>query len=265
MNAPQPNPSNSPAEGPRLPAGGGGTAGDTGAADGVPSVMTVCVAVRRSPGNKLLRHSRRVTCMIRRVAFALLLMLWSCSGNPANDSGVNDAGAPDAGKADGGSDAGVTDGGQTTTDAGASFCSPCVMSSDCPSGAFCIGGVAPRCGLDCRTMACPGTLTCDSLSVGKGGSLGQNCWPSDSACGGPRGDAGLTCTDTFANYGSAFLSNNCFGSCHRHDSDWPTAVQVRQSADAIRLSVETGLMPQGATISIAEQRRLMTWLSCGAP
>jgi hypothetical protein len=91
------------------------------------------------------------------------------------------------------------------------------------------------------------------------------CVPNDTVCGQHTVGEGLDCSDTWANYGHAFLTTTCIGGCHRHDTAWPSAGEVRASADGIRLSVERGDMPQGATLSAAERRRLLTWLACGAP
>jgi hypothetical protein len=74
----------------------------------------------------------------------------------------------------------------------------------------------------------------------------------------------LTCADSWATYAASFLSSSCT-SCHRHQGQWSTLAEVRQSADAIRLTVETGAMPAGVTLSAAERLRLLTWFACGAP
>jgi hypothetical protein len=140
-----------------------------------------------------------------------------------------------------------------------------VSSTDCPSGSFCLGGVNPRCGLDCAASnTCPGGLTCTAITNGKL-LLGHSCVPDDSFCGTHTVGTGLSCTDTWANYGNAFVANTCIGACHRHDLAWPTPVDVRLSADGIRFAVERGDMPQGQTLSAAERLRLLTWLACGAP
>ncbi len=98
-----------------------------------------------------------------------------------------------------------------------------------------------------------------------GPSLGENCTPTTDLCPGGSFDAGLTCSDTWAAYGANFFATECTGACHRHDTTWLTVEDVRRDADSIRLSVETGSMPQAGPLSITDQRRLMTWLACGAP
>jgi hypothetical protein len=145
------------------------------------------------------------------------------------------------------------------------FCAPCVSSADCAVGALCLGGANPRCALDCSAgAACPGGLACTGINNGKV-MLGRQCVPSDAACGAHTVGEGLSCLDSWANYGAGFFSTTCVGACHRHDAAWTTPAAVRLSADSIRLSIENGGMPQGQTLSAAERTRVLTWLACGAP
>ena len=162
--------------------------------------------------------------------------------------------------------------------AGASgaFCSPCVGSSDCASGAYCVGGLNPRCGkactvdTDCGANASSGS--CAIITAGGGLTPGhapagiavRSCQPVDSICGNGKTRDGLACNDTWSNYAKSFFSSTCIGSCHRHDAAFDTVDKVRTSVESIRFMVDTGAMPQGQTLSDAERRRLLTWLACGA-
>jgi hypothetical protein len=214
---------------------------------------------------------------MRALVWVFCVVLVGCSaGGAGGDAGLpsdagaadaggdaRDAGAPDAGGADAGQvDAGVPDGGASA----GQFCAACVSSADCARGGFCLGGVTPRCSLDCSaTLTCPGSLSCDTVGLGTGPRPGQTCAADDSVCGPFTRRAGLSCTETWGTYGQDFFATTCVGACHRHDGAWATVDDVRAGADAIRLAVELGDMPQGALLSQAETTRLLTWLACGAP
>jgi hypothetical protein len=101
--------------------------------------------------------------------------------------------------------------------------------------------------------------------VGKSPPVGVVCRPNDAACGTRLTASVLTCTDTWSSYGQNFFLTTCIGACHRHDTWFTTVADVAALADSIRLDVETGSMPVGQTLSASEQRRLLTWLACGAP
>lgn len=180
----------------------------------------------------------------------------------AADGGLHDGGGLDGGGAvDAGSDAGS---GSGTTDGG--FCSSCLRSADCGAGSLCLGGIQARCGKDCSTsMQCGEGATCVTIGLGKGPRLGMQCLAAATPSCGAFVPLSLDCRDTWASYGSGFFSTVCVGACHRHDAAWTTVGDVRNSADAIRLSVETGQMPVGQTLTEQERLRLFTWLACGAP
>lgn len=221
-----------------------------------------------------------------RSACLVAVLLVGCEGGPTLDGGVGDGGARDAGALDAGlsdgggfdgghvdagvQDAGVLDGGALDAgelDAGAfdgGLCAPCIASSDCAPGAFCRGGVAPRCGSDCASLSCPGGLTCEYVHAGRGPVLGNSCLATDAFCGGARA-IHWPCVDTFQSYARDFFANTCIGTCHRHDQAFTLVDSVRPAADDVRLDIERGSMPPDVTLSAAERRRILTWLACGAP
>ncbi len=169
------------------------------------------------------------------------------------------------------------------------YCAPCVASADCAAGAYCVGGLNPRCGkacsLDADCSVGTATSTCDFISIGGGLTPGgggaaspvgtatqpfagvglRSCTPSDAVCGTGKTSAMLDCSDSWDSYGSGFFANTCIGTCHRHDTTFTTVAAVRTQADAIRLEVDSGAMPQDRTLPEAERLRLLTWLACGAP
>jgi hypothetical protein len=181
-----------------------------------------------------------------------------------HDAGTSDAGTRDAGVSDAGTtDAGLEDAGPPP-DGG--FCTPCVSSADCLPNAFCRGGLTPRCSQDCAsTGTCPGTASCENVNLGIGPLFGQTCNPDETSCGPYTVPSSLSCLDDWNGYARPFFATVCIGACHRHDGAWVAQADVQASTDAIRLSVETGTMPQNATLTPAERLRLLTWLACGAP
>ena len=93
----------------------------------------------------------------------------------------------------------------------------------------------------------------------------RTCEPIDDVCGTGRTSAWLSCNDTWQSYANGFFSTTCTGTCHRHDQEFSTVDVVRGRADAVRQKLESGAMPPGAPPPDADQRRLLTWLACGAP
>ncbi len=83
--------------------------------------------------------------------------------------------------------------------------------------------------------------------------------------------ADLTCpadsTLTYANFGAAFLSDNCL-SCHtskeRPVLTTQAAVQANK-ATIIDVAVTSSRMPAQGSIAIEERQLLGEWLTCGAP
>lgn len=73
-----------------------------------------------------------------------------------------------------------------------------------------------------------------------------------------------TSTDTYADYGAAFLAANC-RTCHQHVADFSTQAEVALSAATMRAQISTGRMPEGVALSGAEKTRVLAWLACGAP
>ncbi|MFO0727677.1 MAG: hypothetical protein U1E65_28115 [Myxococcota bacterium] len=213
-----------------------------------------------------------------------LTIAWSCGGSPGaggKDAGGKDAavGASDASSVDAAHpedaaiDAGVSQDAQAGSDADVGqdaamahgYCATCVSSSDC-GGALCVGGIEPRCGLDCsHGQACSADATCDTYGLGTGPRLGSVCGPTVGACGAFVRDPSLNCSDTWDTYGQAFFVNTCIGACHRHDGAWSTVGDVRGSADSLRFAIETQSMPQAMSLTPEERRRFMTWIACGAP
>lgn len=94
-----------------------------------------------------------------------------------------------------------------------------------------------------------------------------------AACGGSSstGITAVACgsdsTLTYANFGSAFMANNCL-SCHaaRANPRLSTQTEVQsQTARILQAAVYTEAMPQGTAISLDERNLLGEWLACGAP
>lgn len=81
----------------------------------------------------------------------------------------------------------------------------------------------------------------------------------------------ITCptssTLTYANFGSAFMTNNCL-QCHT-SKDSPTLTSQGQiKVNATRIldaAVYTDAMPKDSNMANAERQMLGEWLACGAP
>jgi|SRR6478752_550753 len=99
-----------------------------------------------------------------------------------------------------------------------------------------------------------------------------------AACGSDLGDAtGSTCPDgstlTYANFGQAFIQNNCLA-CHSaagpESPKLDTLAQVQANKSDIDRAAAAGpngintYMPDGASVPEAERRKLGEWLACGA-
>ena len=93
------------------------------------------------------------------------------------------------------------------------------------------------------------------------------------ACGGSAstGITAVSCgsdsTLTYANFGSAFMADNCL-SCHaeRVSPHFTTQAQVKGSTENIlQVAVYTDAMPANGPIAIEERKLLGEWLACGAP
>jgi len=100
-----------------------------------------------------------------------------------------------------------------------------------------------------------------------------------AACGSGLGDStGSTCptgsTLSYANFGQAFMQNNCL-SCHSANGPqspkFDTVALVRASSGEIDRAAAAGpnavntFMPDGRSVDEAERRKLGEWLACGAP
>ncbi|HET7539097.1 MAG TPA: c-type cytochrome [Polyangiaceae bacterium] len=100
-----------------------------------------------------------------------------------------------------------------------------------------------------------------------------------AACGsGPGDSTGSTCptnsTLTYANFGQAFIQNNCLA-CHTANGPespkLDTLAQVRANSGDIDRAAAAGpnavntFMPDGRSVDEAERRKLGEWLACGAP
>lgn len=74
-------------------------------------------------------------------------------------------------------------------------------------------------------------------------------------------------TLTYANFGSAFMTNNCL-SCHasKENPKLGTQAQVQSHINSIlQEAVYTTAMPEDADMTTAERQQLGEWLACGAP
>jgi len=98
-----------------------------------------------------------------------------------------------------------------------------------------------------------------------------------AACGSSTGSpTGSTCpsdsTLTYANFGQAFIANNCL-SCHtsREAPTLTTQAAVAANREEIDLVAAAGpssvntQMPQGGSVTTADRQKLGEWLACGAP
>jgi uncharacterized membrane protein len=94
-----------------------------------------------------------------------------------------------------------------------------------------------------------------------------------AACTGASstGIAKVSCatdsTLTYANFGQAFVSDNCL-SCHATKERPFLSTQAEVAANASKIldqAVYTNAMPQNADIDNAEREMLGEWLACGAP
>ncbi|MFO0599829.1 MAG: hypothetical protein U0228_31260 [Myxococcaceae bacterium] len=215
---------------------------------------------------------------VRAWVVMVTLGLLGCGAvSSGNDGGTGGGSATGGGSGATGGGSSATGGGSSATGGGSSatggggattpFCAACVTSAECGTGSLCLGGVEARCGKDCSaTFTCAEGATCQSIGLGKGPRLGAQCLAADTpSCGAFTRKSGLDCSDTWSGYGQNFFATVCIGACHRHDAAWTTVTDVRLSADSIRLSVESGSMPQLQTLTEAERLRLLTWLACGAP
>jgi uncharacterized membrane protein len=93
------------------------------------------------------------------------------------------------------------------------------------------------------------------------------------ACNGASstGIAPVSCptdsTLTYANFGSAFISDNCL-SCHTSKEKPALATEAQIQANAAHIlqqAVYTDAMPQDNDVTIAERELLGEWIACGAP
>lgn len=89
-------------------------------------------------------------------------------------------------------------------------------------------------------------------------------------------DTGITASDltcppdstlTYANFGQAFLADNC-SSCHtsrdRPSLTTQAAVQSNRAA-IIDVAVTSNVMPASGSMTLDERKLLGEWLTCGAP
>lgn len=132
-------------------------------------------------------------------------------------------------------------------------------SGCCDSTGTCQGGnTIAACGKGGNAcIACSTGFSCTLGICGAGGSGG-------SAGGGAGGGGGSACTtDTFAGWPTTFFHANCAGSCH--GSEFYTRSTVQLKLSSIRSRISSGNMPQGYSLSSADQTRILTYLGCGAP
>ncbi len=189
------------------------------------------------------------------------------------DAGFDDAGAPnDAGEP---YDSGVT----PDSGSGGVLCQACQSDDDCnATGSFCIQDqlLGGACGTACAGPAdCPSGFDCFQIVDGNNNLLGNNCFPTNGvSCGEimpPPPDAGVdagtpdsgttSCTDSWSNYGHAFMTQHCTG-CHSSYGSYST---VSANASRIRSQVSSGRMPRGSTLPSSERTRFISWIDCGLP
>ena len=96
-----------------------------------------------------------------------------------------------------------------------------------------------------------------------------------AACGGGT-DTGVSCppgsTLTYANFGKAFMQQNCT-SCHggREEPSLTTVESIRSFASDIdeqagaSTTITNTRMPERGSVSVDDRRKLSQWLACGAP
>lgn len=99
-----------------------------------------------------------------------------------------------------------------------------------------------------------------------------------TACGSDGEATGSVCppepTLSYENFGQAFFETNCT-SCHGPNGpespNLSTLEQIQANRDGIDKQAAAGpdatntFMPEGASVSDAERRKLGEWLACGAP
>jgi hypothetical protein len=91
--------------------------------------------------------------------------------------------------------------------------------------------------------------------------------PSADAGSAPTTDAGAgACTTkTYANFGQAFVQNNCNG-CHAVATPRLTSLTaIKTNIAAVKREISAGTMPQGRSLSSQEKADVLEWLNCGAP
>lgn len=103
------------------------------------------------------------------------------------------------------------------------------------------------------------------LHLGCGDDLGD---PTGSTC--PTGGSALT----YDNFGAEFMQKNCL-SCHGNGGpespNLSTVERVRANKDEVDRAAAAGpdatntYMPDGASVSTEERKKLGEWLACGAP
>jgi hypothetical protein len=74
-------------------------------------------------------------------------------------------------------------------------------------------------------------------------------------------DAAAGCTDTWANYGQAFMQANCTR-CH---AQFTTYAGVSADSTNIRSQVSGGLMPPDFPLTASAISRFIAWIDCGMP
>ena len=114
-----------------------------------------------------------------------LLILIGCGGEivTGGDGGAGGGMATGGGSAQGGGSA--TGGGGTGGGSSGGLCSPCVASSECGEGAWCLGDIG-HCAADCNNgQACGLGTQCTAVGVGTG-PANMQCLPTPETCGTGR-------------------------------------------------------------------------------
>jgi len=93
------------------------------------------------------------------------------------------------------------------------------------------------------------------------------CGTSGSSTGISTVSCPTSSTLTYANFGSAFMTQNCL-SCHGSQQSPKLSTQAQVQANNTRIldaAVYTNSMPENGDIAVSERQLLGEWLACGAP
>lgn len=129
-----------------------------------------------------------------------------------------------------------------------------------PVGGSCATWPAPGSGSSGSSAGPTSTATSTSGSTSGCGSTGGSSGSSSSTSGSGSSTGGPCTPDTWSGWPQSFFDTQC-NRCH----GFTTQASVVRSRSQITADIQSGRMPRGATLSPADQARILTWLSCGAP